>query len=88
MSPGYTSNSRMTVGKRFKWAGGRAYGRAQNIAMRNPRAAVPTRATVSAATVTINDRGPFVGGRVIDLTPAASKAIRMGGLARVEPSTE
>lgn len=28
--------------------------------------------------VRINDRGPFVRGRVIDLTPAASRAIGMG----------
>lgn len=35
--------------------------------------------------VSINDRGPFVRGRVIDLTPAAAKAIGMGwGLAPVE----
>lgn len=35
--------------------------------------------------VSINDRGPFVRGRVIDLTPAAASAIGMGwGLAPVE----
>jgi rare lipoprotein A len=34
--------------------------------------------------VSINDRGPFVRGRVIDLTPAAAKAIGMSGLAPVE----
>jgi len=39
-------------------------------------------------TVTINDRGPFVDGRVIDLTPAAARAIRMGGLAPVSVSRE
>jgi rare lipoprotein A len=33
--------------------------------------------------VTINDRGPFVRGRVIDLTPAAARAIGMGSLASV-----
>jgi len=33
--------------------------------------------------VTINDRGPFVRGRIIDLTPAAARAIGVGGLARV-----
>ncbi|MGH6768539.1 MAG: septal ring lytic transglycosylase RlpA family protein [Xanthobacteraceae bacterium] len=34
--------------------------------------------------VTINDRGPFVRGRVIDLTPAGARAIGMGwGLAPV-----
>jgi rare lipoprotein A len=33
--------------------------------------------------VRINDRGPFVRGRVIDLTPAGAHAIGMSGLARV-----
>jgi rare lipoprotein A len=33
--------------------------------------------------VTINDRGPFVRGRIIDLTPAAARAIGFTGLARV-----
>ncbi|HEY2532544.1 MAG TPA: septal ring lytic transglycosylase RlpA family protein [Xanthobacteraceae bacterium] len=33
--------------------------------------------------VRINDRGPFVGGRTIDLTPSAARAIGMGSLARV-----
>jgi rare lipoprotein A len=34
--------------------------------------------------VRINDRGPFVRGRVIDLTPAGAHAIGMGGIARVQ----
>ena len=33
--------------------------------------------------VTINDRGPFVRGRVIDLTPAAANALSFSGLASV-----
>ena len=33
--------------------------------------------------VRINDRGPFVRGRVIDLTPAGASAIGMSGLAPV-----
>jgi rare lipoprotein A len=33
--------------------------------------------------VTINDRGPFVRGRVIDLSPAAARAIGMSGLTSV-----
>jgi rare lipoprotein A len=33
--------------------------------------------------VRINDRGPFVRGRVIDLSPAAARAIGVSGLARV-----
>ena len=33
--------------------------------------------------VTINDRGPFVRGRIIDLTPAGARALGFSGLARV-----
>jgi rare lipoprotein A len=33
--------------------------------------------------VRINDRGPFVPGRCVDLSYIASRAIRMDGLARV-----
>ena len=34
--------------------------------------------------VRINDRGPFVAGRVIDLTPAGAHAIGVDGLAPVD----
>ncbi len=33
--------------------------------------------------VRINDRGPYVGGRIIDLSNAAKNEIQMGGLAKV-----
>jgi rare lipoprotein A len=33
--------------------------------------------------VRINDRGPFVRGRVIDVTPAAAHALGFSGLAHV-----
>jgi len=33
--------------------------------------------------VRINDRGPFVRGRVIDLSPAAARAIGISGLTPV-----
>jgi rare lipoprotein A len=33
--------------------------------------------------VTINDRGPFVRGRIIDVTPAAARALGFSGLAQV-----
>jgi rare lipoprotein A len=36
-----------------------------------------------AVVVRINDRGPFVAGRVIDLSPAAARAIGVSGLAPV-----
>ncbi len=35
------------------------------------------------AIVRINDRGPFVRGRVIDLSPAAARAIGVSGLTNV-----
>jgi rare lipoprotein A len=34
-------------------------------------------------TVRINDRGPFIAGRVIDLTPAAASELGFSGLAPV-----
>jgi rare lipoprotein A len=33
--------------------------------------------------VRINDRGPFVAGRVIDLTPAGARALKFDGLTNV-----
>jgi rare lipoprotein A len=33
--------------------------------------------------VRINDRGPFVRGRIIDVTPAAAHALGFSGLAHV-----
>jgi rare lipoprotein A len=33
--------------------------------------------------VTINDRGPFVRGRIIDITPAAARALGFSGLTQV-----
>lgn len=37
-------------------------------------------------TVVINDRGPFVKGRVIDVTPAAAKVLGFSGLTSVSLS--
>lgn len=34
--------------------------------------------------VRINDRGPYIRGRIIDLTPAGAQAIGSAGLARVQ----
>jgi peptidoglycan lytic transglycosylase len=33
--------------------------------------------------VTINDRGPFIRGRIIDLTPAGGRALGFSGLTQV-----
>jgi len=37
-----------------------------------------------SAVVRINDRGPFVRGRIIDVTPAAAHALGFSGLAPVK----
>lgn len=39
--------------------------------------------TGRAVMVRINDRGPYIDGRIIDMSPAAARALGMGGLARV-----
>jgi len=44
---------------------------------------VTNRRSQRSVVVRINDRGPFVHGRVIDLTPAAARAIGFSGLAPV-----
>lgn len=44
---------------------------------------VTNRRNNRSVVVRINDRGPFVRGRVIDLTPAGAHAIGMSGLAPV-----
>ena len=44
---------------------------------------VTNRNTGRSVVVRINDRGPYVHGRVIDLTPAGARAIGLSGLAPV-----
>lgn len=45
---------------------------------------VTHRKTGKSVVVRINDRGPFIRGRVIDVTPAAARALGFNGLAPVE----
>ncbi len=47
---------------------------------------VTHRKTGRSVVVRINDRGPFVGGRVIDLTTGAARALGFSGLAPVTVS--
>jgi len=47
---------------------------------------VTNRRNNKSVVVRINDRGPFVRGRVIDLTPAGARAIGFSGLAPVSLS--
>lgn len=55
----------------------------------HPRLPLGTRAKVinlhngKEVEVTINDRGPHGGGRIIDLSRAAARRLAMGGTARV-----
>lgn len=44
---------------------------------------VTNRQSGRSVVVRINDRGPFVRGRVIDVTPAAARALGFSGLAPV-----
>jgi rare lipoprotein A len=47
------------------------------------RVLVKNEHTGRSVVVRINDRGPFVHGRVIDVTPAAAHALGFSGLAPV-----
>jgi rare lipoprotein A len=47
------------------------------------RVRVTNRRNGRSVVVRINDRGPFVRGRVIDLTPAAAQVLGFSGLAPV-----
>jgi rare lipoprotein A len=48
------------------------------------RVRVTNRKNGRSVVVRINDRGPFVRGRIIDLMPAAAHALGFSGLAHVE----
>ena len=48
------------------------------------RVSVVNQRTGKQVIVRISDRGPFVRGRIIDLTPAGARAIGLSGLARVK----
>jgi rare lipoprotein A len=47
------------------------------------RVTVVNRSNGRSVVVRINDRGPFVRGRVIDLSPAAGRELGIDGLASV-----
>jgi rare lipoprotein A len=48
------------------------------------RVTVVNKRTGKRVIVRISDRGPFVRGRIIDLSPAAARAIGFSGLAPVQ----
>jgi rare lipoprotein A len=49
---------------------------------------VTNRSNGRSIVVTVNDRGPFVRGRIIDVTPAAARALGFSGLAPVTVERE
>jgi rare lipoprotein A len=49
---------------------------------------VTNRGNGHSVVVTVNDRGPFVRGRIIDVTPAAARALGFSGLAQVTVERE
>jgi rare lipoprotein A len=51
------------------------------------RVRVTNKSNGHSVVVRINDRGPFVPGRIIDLTPAAAQALGFSGLAHVTTQT-
>jgi rare lipoprotein A len=51
------------------------------------RVRVTNKSNRRSVVVRINDRGPFVRGRIIDLTPAAAQALGFSGLAHVTTQT-
>ena len=73
--PGFTGH-RTASGERFN---GGALTAAHRSYPFGSRVLVTSRRTGRSVVVRINDRGPFVGGRIIDLSPAASRAIGMNG---------
>jgi peptidoglycan lytic transglycosylase len=77
----YSSGSKTASGERANPAGLTAAHRTlafgTHVRVTNPR-------NGRSVTVRINDRGPFVRGRVIDITPAGALALGFSGLAPVK----
>ena len=77
--PGFQGH-RTASGERFNSYG---YTAAHRFYPIGSRVLVTNHANGRSVVVRINDRGPFVGGRVIDLSYASARAIGMSGTARV-----
>jgi rare lipoprotein A len=89
----HDSQAQATVGK-ASWYGGKFHGRttasgepfdmdqltaAHRSLPFGSRVRVTNQATKESVVVRINDRGPYAGNRVIDLSRAAAKAVRLIG---------
>jgi len=92
-SEAFAHDSRATVGE-ASWYGGKFHGRTTANGERydmnqltaahrtlpfGSRVRVTNPATKESVVVRINDRGPYAGNRVIDLSRAAAKAVRIIG---------
>jgi rare lipoprotein A len=77
---GTESGRRTANGERFPTGEATAAHRTLSF---NTRVRVTDMRTGRSITVRINDRGPYIRGRIIDLSPAAKRALGMGGLAKV-----
>lgn len=76
----YSSGSQTANGERYNHMGVSA---AHKSLPFGTRVVVRNQRTGRSITVRINDRGPFVAGRIIDLSTGAKNALGMDGLASV-----
>jgi rare lipoprotein A len=76
----YSSGTRTANGERYNHMGVSA---AHKSLPFGTRVVVRNQRTGRSITVRINDRGPFVAGRIIDLSTGAKNALGMDGLASV-----
>jgi rare lipoprotein A len=76
----YSSGTRTANGERYNHMGVSA---AHKTLPFGTRVVVRNQRTGRSITVRINDRGPFVAGRIIDLSTGAKSALGMDGLASV-----
>ena len=76
----YSSGSRTANGEAYNHMGISA---AHKSLPFGTRVVVRNQRTGRSITVRINDRGPFIAGRIIDLSTGAKNALGMGGLASV-----
>jgi rare lipoprotein A len=77
---GWESGDRTAMGTRFN---PRAFTAAHRTLPLPTRVKVTNLKNRRSVVVTVNDRGPFVKGRLIDLSYGAAKALRMDGMAPV-----
>jgi rare lipoprotein A len=78
---GWESGNRTASGARFN---PHAFTAAHRTLPLPTRVRVTNLANQRSVVVVVNDRGPFVKGRLIDLSYAAAKALNIRGIGRVE----